>query len=199
MFFRKPTCPSCGKRKSIQETQFVVDDIDRLFETETNWASFFYRGDKEVAYKFFTSSENWACDLCLTNGEALIANPSKQMFCDYSPYLAYLDSSKVCKSCGKDFVFTKHEKQYWYEVLNFWVQSTAIDCQACRAQKRQRKSIIKNAQERLNDLLPILDKNDEAQIKEVINLYMATESTKKVKEYGDMLRKAIKNNEETRI
>lgn len=197
MFFKKPVCPSCGKRKSIQETQFVVDTIDRLFETEPNWINFFYRGDKKVAYKHFTSCGNWACDSCLTKGEALVANPSKQMFCDYPPYLAYLDSYKVCKSCGKDFVFTKHEKQYWYEVLNFWVQSIAIDCQACRTQKRRRKSIIKNAQERLNDLLPTLDKNDAAQIKEIIDLYMATDSTNKVKEYGDKLRKVIKKNEET--
>src|SRR5690349_12571086 len=65
----------------------------------------------------------WACEDCLRSGRAIVANPARQLYCDWSPYLAYFDKSGVCTKCGSEFIFPKEEQRYWYEELGFWVQS----------------------------------------------------------------------------
>ncbi len=191
MFFKKIICPSCRKHRKKSETQIALRTIEELFRNKQNWAKFFYGGKIDVAYDYLTSGENWACDSCLENGKALKAFPVKQTFCFDSPYLAYLDSEKKCRTCQSSFTFSKQEKKYWYEDLNFWVQSDAINCKECREKQRQRKKKIKDAQESLAKLLPKLDRRNASHLREVIALYEITESTNKVKEYTNILKSVL--------
>lgn len=87
---------------------------------------------------------HWACDNCLKNGKALLADPTKQTFVDFVPYYGYFDLPFVCDTCGKDFVFPALEQRYWYENLKFWVQSKPKNCADCRRKKREAKHRIKN-------------------------------------------------------
>jgi hypothetical protein len=173
------------------ETEVTMKLIEELSQIESNWFSFFFKSDKDLAYKFFTKGRRWACDFCIDNGKAIKGIPSKQTFCDYSPFLAYVDSDKECKMCKQVFKFAKEEQQFWYENLGFWVQSEAINCIRCRKNRRAEKEKIRNAQKRLSQILPTLDKTSETALREVINLYEFTNSTKKVKKYTQILKRVI--------
>jgi hypothetical protein len=85
------------------------------------------------------SKFQWACDSCLQSKRAIPANPAKQLFCDYPPYLSYFDKERTCETCGESFVFSASEQKFWYENLGFWVQSEAINCKSCRKKARENK------------------------------------------------------------
>lgn len=194
MFFHNPVCPSCKKTKNQEQTLIVTSLIRELYGHQAGWFDFFFKGDKELAYKRFTKQKSWACDSCLDNDKALVANPLKQTFCDHFPYLAYLNVIKVCRTCQHTFTFSKEEQQYWYEELGFWVQSEAINCQRCRQEKRKRKNEIKSAQKMLDQILPNLDTQNEIELREVIRLYDITCSTKKVVKYNKVLKALLVRN-----
>jgi len=195
VLFKKTICPSCRERKKKSETQITLRTIEDLFRDEPNWANFFYGGKIDKAYDSLTRGTNWACDACLKDGKALNAFPFKQTFCDYPPYLAYIDSENQCRTCQCCFIFSKQEKKYWYEDLNFWVQSDAVNCKECRGKQRKRKVNIKGAQDSLAKLLPKVDRSNPLYLREIIALYEITESTNKVKEYTNILKKALSNAE----
>ena len=160
-----------------------------MIEIYPEWADFFYGGDKEFAFSRVTLGKEWACDDCLSNKKALIADPTKQEFLDWPPHYFYVDKINECKTCKIEFCFSKEEQQFWYEELKFWVQSEAIDCKKCRSAKRERNSEIKEARKRLDSLLPTLDKNDEESIKEIISAYELLGAHRKLAEYNLRLNK----------
>lgn len=90
----------------------------------------------------------WACDTCIEQKKAVKANPDKQTYCDHLPILAYYDQKYNCKSCEVEFIFSKEEQKFWYEELNFWVQSKPKHCKECRKLKRKEKEYHK----RINEL-----------------------------------------------
>lgn len=190
--FRLPVCPSCKKKKDKNETFTTQQLIASLFDEQDSWTDFLYSGSVDIAYKRFTSGESWACDECLQSGAALLAAPSSQKFCFWPPFLAYLDSHKKCSTCEVQFLFSKEEKQYWYETLGFWVQSKAVHCKACRAENRARKKRISDAQRRLQEILPKIDRKNPEHIKEVIALYRQSQSHRKVEHYSCLLKKLEK-------
>lgn len=79
---------------------------------------------------------HWACDACVAAGRALMADQTKQQYCDCWPYYAYTDDTIRCKDCGCEFVHSKEEQKHWYEALRFWVQSRPIYCKACKQQRK---------------------------------------------------------------
>ena len=188
-FNKSVTCPCCNELKSTEDTTIIQKTIHDLFLEERSWAEFFYGSDESVAYNNQTAGkDNWACDACIKKNLALAADPTEQEFCDWPPYLAYLDNVRKCETCSVEFVFSKEEQLFWFENLKFWVQSEAINCKSCRAKKRERKDIIRNAQSRLSKILPVLNKKDKSQIEEIIELYEHMGSTKRIIQYRNILK-----------
>ncbi len=60
------------------------------------------------------------------------------------PVTHYFDVKRVCTDCNRPFIFFAEEQQYWYEVLEFPLESDCLRCITCRklqqgiAQKRER-------------------------------------------------------------
>jgi hypothetical protein len=84
----------------------------------------------------------WACNLCIREQRAILANPSKQKWCDVPPYFAYFDEERNCADCSEPFLFSKEEQKHWYETLKFWVQSRPIRCKTCTKRRKQRESVL---------------------------------------------------------
>lgn len=132
----------------------------------------------------------WACDECLQLGKALIADFSKQLYLDYDPYLAYVDRSKICKTCGDLFVFTKAEQKFWYEDLQFWVQVQPNNCQSCRKEIRHKKKL--NTE--LSFLLEDKDNWILAELERIVEIYIELEKFEKAKFYQSKIDKTERRN-----
>ena len=50
----------------------------------------------------------------------------------------YLDKPFVCKSCGKDEVWTATQQKWWYEIAKGSAVTTARFCRPCRRKERER-------------------------------------------------------------
>jgi hypothetical protein len=46
----------------------------------------------------------------------------------------------ICKSCGRQEVWTPHQQKWWYETAGGDCFSTATMCRPCRARERARKA-----------------------------------------------------------
>lgn len=71
---------------------------------------------------------------------AIRADISKQNY-SVCPRYWYVDATIRCVRCGNEFPFTIDEQQYWYEHLNFWIESFPKHCQPCRSELRQLKAL----------------------------------------------------------
>lgn len=189
---KKSKCPSCGIKRTPDETRELHKFIDRLFEQQPRWSDWFYRGEKELAYDKYTRGNGWACDECTRKDLVLLADLEKQEYLDWPPYFVYLEKERECRTCGSEFLFSKEEQKFWYETLGFWVQSEAVNCKECRADIRKRRDRIREAQKELQEISPNLNFDSIEQLENVIELYKITESHNKVKQYTDRLNKLIK-------
>ncbi len=55
------------------------------------------------------------------------------------PFVArgwYVDSRFRCRDCGRDEVWRAAQQKWWYEVAKGSVESTAVQCRACRRARR---------------------------------------------------------------
>ncbi|MBT29012.1 MAG: hypothetical protein CMO01_05050 [Thalassobius sp.] len=136
----------------------------------------------KLDYEFLHNFNNWVCDTCFESGRAILGNPSKQKFIDYYPYFFYYDVEKTCERCDQSFVFSKKEQLYWYEELQFWVQSKAIHCPDCRKIIRQQKANNKE----LSELLAQTNQLDKTQIERLIEIYTELEKPEKVNYYKNL-------------
>lgn len=125
-------------------------------------------------------------------GRAIAGKPQKQTFLDHKPYLAYYDRGYTCEDCHNDFVFSAREQQYWYEGLQFWVQSCPEQCLTCRKMRRTRQEAAREIQEQLAQL----DLQNPHQLLHLAELYLTTDNPQKAGEYLVRARKrAIEQNE----
>lgn len=122
-FRRRGLCPCCGRTASISAEMRA----DRLT---------------------FQGGAQWACQDCLESGQAILADPDKQLFRDHKPYLAYYDVEHTCRDCEAAFVFTKTEQHYWYEERQHRVQSRPARCPTCRARRRKVARVMKDRPKR---------------------------------------------------
>ena len=129
-------CSCC--RQEVYQCSFsaLLKQIDELVSQKMVW----WAADKDTLFSKLSKFQ-WACDYCLQSNRATLAQPKKQKFYDYPPYLAYYKKLKTCHTCDEIFVFSASEQQFWYEDLKFWVQSWAKDCLPCRKKARERKGI----------------------------------------------------------
>jgi hypothetical protein len=127
-------------------------------------ANFYYR-PATIGKK----SKVWACDNCLSQKRAILANLNKQNLqgCHPNPYLAYYDKVLKCKQCNEKFVFSKEEQQYWFETLKFnWGSANA--CAPCRKKKR----FLTIRTTKLSKLLPIFETGDHSELENIVALYL---------------------------
>ena len=69
---------------------------------------------------------------------AVRGDPSRQSYYPafHMPKYFYLDEERECVECGVQFLFEAKEQRFWYEQLQFNLNSVAIRCRACRARRR---------------------------------------------------------------
>jgi hypothetical protein len=96
----------------------------------------------------------WACDKCLSSGQAIPAKPWLQMGSMDMPLFAYADKLLQCKDCGIDFVFSANEQQYWYETLQFIRDSHPKQRPQCRRKRRIYKRHFHDLQRALEEIDP---------------------------------------------
>jgi len=80
-------------------------------------------------------------------GTAIKANPEKQNH-PTVPVSHYYDIEKICRRCKCHFIFFAEEQKYWYETLQFPLDSDCVLCSNCR-KTEQFLSRNRSAYERL--------------------------------------------------
>jgi Probable zinc-ribbon domain len=48
------------------------------------------------------------------------------------PVTHYFDVTRICRDCGKPFIFFAAEQKHWYEELGFTLDSDCVRCVVCR-------------------------------------------------------------------
>ena len=169
LFKKELKCTCCNNNVYASEIENMKSLSVSLWPNKTSKVDAEYLSSYSIN-TFNSENFQWACDSCLVLKKAIVANPTKQTYCDYKPYLAYFDKEIECQSCGVQFTFKKEEQLFWYEKLGFWVQSRPKNCIECRRIKRKEKSYQKRIEE-LNsksELLNLEELNELAQIYDYI-------------------------------
>lgn len=177
-------CPSCETDKYKSEIKIAITTMEKVDKTYYNYRV----SDIDPYLSFIDSNFDWACDRCLETKKAIEAKPSLQTD-STNPKYAYFDTSMTCLSCKSQFVFSKEEKQFWYEKLNFVIYSKPQNCLKCRKDIRQLKLENKTLSEILKKDEKMITSDE---LKEVIGIYTKWESDSKVKYYKALLKKRNK-------
>jgi hypothetical protein len=181
-----PICPCCKAERHRTEIIICLSVFEK-------WEKQIYKHYRELgidSYNSFIDSDfDWACDVCLNENKAILANLNVQNIPSTGPHLAYFDTHDVCRTCGADFIFSKEEKVFWYEHLQFHLYSKPVNCLQCRRETKALKEETKI----LSDIL----KKDEKEItidelKTVIEIYHKWDKVEKGKFYEAMKRKKEK-------
>ena len=67
----------------------------------------------------------------MVRGTAVEADLSRQAPATV-PVTHYYDVDKVCRDCGRRFIFFADEQKHWYEELGFPLEADAVRCPPCR-------------------------------------------------------------------
>lgn len=179
----KIKCPSCKKETEKDK----LKQISSLFPFD----GFMLLSGRSYPESFMEIVSNypeyyqWACDDCINDKRAILANPKNQYFTfkhpmdTGNPYLAYFDKRFTCKSCKDDFVFSKEEQKYWYEELSFVVYSKPIACKTCRKDIRKSKNLNKE----LSELLRTGEPNEKSELIRISEIYQEMGKIEKMKKY----------------
>lgn len=73
---------------------------------------------------------------CRIDNTAILADLRKQVAATI-PVTHYYDVKRQCRDCNRMFIFFAAEQKYWYEDLQFPLESDCIRCCLCRAKQRQ--------------------------------------------------------------
>jgi len=151
---------------------------------------FFPQKDKDdELHEDILGDFEWACDQCIDNDLAEPSNPELQTSIDWRPYLAFFDSERYCEQCNKSYIFSRKEKRFWYEELQFWVQSKPKHCKVCRKEVREKKQINK----KLSDLIKRFDELTISELEEIVDCYKKMGKTEKMKYYQSVVNRERKN------
>lgn len=168
-------CPVCGEATPVS----VLEEA-RQSAAVQSWLRFM---QSTAFWNYLAPSGEiqWACPTCLETGRALKADLDRQVFCDYPPYLAYYDvTMDPCTDCGQPFVFGASEQRFWYEELQFLVQSRPKQCIPCRKKRRERN----RAHQQLGEATRTLDPRDPEQLATVAQLLYQAGSQRKGREFA---------------
>lgn len=73
---------------------------------------------------------------CRITNTAIAANLGKQVSATI-PVTHYYDVERQCRDCRQMFIFFAAEQKYWYEELQFPLESDCVRCFPCREKQRQ--------------------------------------------------------------
>ena len=82
----------------------------------------------------------------LISGTAVRANLNKQVSSTV-PVTHYFDLVRRCRDCSRMFIFFAKEQQYWYEELQFGLDSDCVRCVPCRKQRQGSSRLRQQYQE----------------------------------------------------
>lgn len=176
-------CPSCSQVKEEYEISKTVNIIKLLRQKRV--ITYYINVDNNLFDQTPLDEFEWACNEYLGRGKAELTNPSKQKYVDYRPYLAYFDSIRECENCKEKYIFRKEEKRFWYEDLNFWVQSKPKHCLKCRKEARiynKLSKLLSNGKDNLTN----------TELIQVIEIYEKLERIEKLKYFQAILKKRNK-------
>ncbi len=88
---------------------------------------------------FRLSPQRWACDACISSGRAEYAD-FEIAYRMGSPFV-YFDYLLQCFTCEEEFVYTRGEQRWAYEVFVINQYSHITTCKTCRHAKRDRKRL----------------------------------------------------------
>ncbi len=174
-------CPCCSVTRGEQAKQHLLD-IE--LKCDRHKLKVWWMDEGWSIQAAMAGSLQWACPICLKRSIAFQGKPWLQTWCDYTPYFAFFDVKLNCEDCKNKFVFSASEQQFWYEKLQFWVQSRPKQCKNCRKVRRQ----IKQANTELQELLKNCDRNNSIDLAKLARLYFDINSYKSGSEF---LKRAI--------
>jgi Probable zinc-ribbon domain len=67
---------------------------------------------------------------------AIVASVSEQTPATV-PVTHYFDAKRVCRACGRQFLFFAEEQKHWYEELKFPLEADCLECVLCRKAEQQ--------------------------------------------------------------
>ena len=134
--------------------------------------------DNELLLSFLDDDLIWACDDCFKNKKAIPSIPEKLFTGGWSP-LVHFDSELKCQRCQEDFIFSKKEKQFWYEGLMFHIDAQPSNCVECRRVVRKEKK----DNTRLSDLLKNKENLSKDELNEVSQIYFRMGKEERMKMY----------------
>ena len=177
-------CPSCQSEKYRTEIMICLSMLDKI---ERKLHKHYKELNIDTYDRFIDCDFEWACDSCLEDKKAILANPELQTYA-WNPNLAYHDKNLVCRTCGVNFKFTKEEKEHWYEKLKFWIDAEPVNCLNCRRQIR----LLKKENKTLSDIL----KKEEKEIsigdfRTVSEIYRKWDKIERAKYYENLIRKKL--------
>jgi hypothetical protein len=94
----------------------------------------------------------WACDTCLTTGRAQLADfetafvLNSRTYGQIRPYF-YFDQTINCRTCRKDFVYTKAQQRWAHETYVIEYEARLNNCYACRKKQNRQLWLEKTTQE----------------------------------------------------
>jgi hypothetical protein len=53
----------------------------------------------------------------------------------------YFDAKRVCRECGRPFLFFAEEQKHWYEELVFPLEADCLECPPCRKDEQRLRAI----------------------------------------------------------
>lgn len=177
-------CPCCLTEKYKTEILTCIS----IFEKTEKQKYKHYKELKLDQYtygSFIDSNFEWACDSCLENKKAIIANPELQET-PWIPHLVYIDTPLICNKCKLEFLFRKEEKKIWYESYKLSLNAQPNSCLECRRKTQKQKSENKIISEMLKKSeIEIADNELEV----VVEIYTSWNKMEKVKYYQSILNK----------
>ncbi|PHN04574.1 zinc-ribbon domain containing protein [Flavilitoribacter nigricans] len=137
-------------------------------------------------YNRYPTLYQWACDDCLRESLAILADPRRQLYNFWGvpgagiPYLAYFDEKRRCENCDRTYVFGKNEQLHWYEELQFIVHSRPKKCPECRKEDRRARNLNTELSELLRDGKP----EDPDKLQRIAEIYKIIGKEDKEKAYS---------------
>ncbi len=174
-------CPCCKSEKHRSEIIVCLNKLEK-------WEKQTYAHRKELqldAYNSFINADfSWACDDCLKKQLAIEAHLENQVT-PWTPHTAYFDNELYCYTCKSPFLFTKKEKQTWYESYKLPINAEPNDCLKCRRESRQINAQNKVLSELLNKPQADLSADE---LQQIIRVYVEWGKMDKAKYYQAVLR-----------
>ena len=84
---------------------------------------------------------------------AIVADLTRQTAATV-PVTHYFDLERICRDCGRPFIFFAREQKHWYEELGFGLESDCVRCVECRKEQQG----IARQRERYETLFHVADR-----------------------------------------